>query len=100
LKKDYDLALETFLLQFFTSIALKIVLFVLVITQLGVQTTSQWPFLPLRVSTGLALQGSLPPYGVLILLFKPFKVGGFTQGIDGLYGKFFYYENEHRTKLQ
>ena len=87
LKKDYDLALESFL-QSFISIALKIVLFVLVITQLGVQTTSLAAILGAAgLAIGLALQGSLSNFagGVLILLFKPFKVGDFisAQGVDG-----------------
>lgn len=86
-KKDYDLALESFL-QSFISIALKIVLFVLVITQLGVQTTSLVAILGAAgLAIGLALQGSLANFagGVLILLFKPFKVGDFisAQGVDG-----------------
>lgn len=87
LKKDYDLALESFL-QSFISIALKIVLFVLVITQLGVQTTSLAAILGAAgLAIGLALQGSLSNFagGVLILIFKPFKVGDFisAQGVDG-----------------
>ena len=87
LKKDYDLALETFL-QSFISIALKMILFVLVITQLGVQTTSLVAVLASAgLAIGLALQGSLANFagGVLILLFKPFKIGDFisAQGVDG-----------------
>lgn len=87
LKKDYDLALESFL-QSFISIALKIILFVLVITQLGVQTTSLVAVLASAgLAIGLALQGSLANFagGVLILLFKPFKVGDFisAQSVDG-----------------
>tara|TARA_R110001592_G_scaffold178329_2_gene419067 strand:- start:2924 stop:3748 length:825 start_codon:yes stop_codon:yes gene_type:complete len=87
LKKDYDLALETFL-QSFISIALKIILFVLVITQLGVETTSLVAVLASAgLAIGLALQGSLANFagGVLILLFKPFKIGDFisAQGVDG-----------------
>ncbi len=87
LKKDYDLALETFL-QSFISIALKIILFILVITQLGVQTTSLVAVLASAgLAIGLALQGSLANFagGVLILLFKPFKVGDFisAQSVDG-----------------
>ena len=76
-RKDYDLALESFL-QSFISIALKIILFVLVITQLGVQTTSLVAILASAgLAIGLALQGSLANFagGVLILLFKPFKIG-------------------------
>lgn len=87
LKKDYDLALESFL-QSFISIALKIILFILVITQLGVQTTSLVAILASAgLAIGLALQGSLANFagGVLILMFKPFKVGDFisAQSVDG-----------------
>ena len=86
-KKDYDLALETFL-QSFISIALKILLFVLVITQLGVKSSSLIALIGAAgLAIGLALQGSLSNFagGVLILLFKPFKVGDFisAQGVDG-----------------
>lgn len=85
--KDYDLALESFL-QSFISIALKIVLFVLVVTQLGVQSSSLVAMIGAAgLAIGLALQGSLANFagGVLILLFKPFKVGDWisAQGADG-----------------
>ena len=86
-KKDYDLALETFL-QSFIRAALKIILFVLVITQLGVKSTSLVAIVGAAgLAIGLALQGSLANFagGVLILLFKPFKVGDFiaAQGVEG-----------------
>jgi len=86
-RKDYDLALESFL-QSFISIALKILLFVLVITQLGVQSSSLIAIIGAAgLAIGLALQGSLSNFagGVLLLLFKPFKVGDFisAQGVDG-----------------
>ncbi|MBM1106012.1 mechanosensitive ion channel [Aurantibacter crassamenti] len=86
-KKDYDQTLETFL-QSFIRIALKAVIFVLVITQLGVQSTSLVAILGAAgLAIGLALQGSLANFagGVLILLFKPFKIGDFisAQGVDG-----------------
>ncbi len=86
-KKDYDQTLETFL-QSFISIALKIILFILVVTQLGVKTSSLVAMLGAAgLAIGLALQGSLANFagGVLILLFKPFKVGDFisAQGVDG-----------------
>lgn len=85
--KDYDPTLESFL-QSFIKIALKVVLFVLVITQLGVQSSSLVAVIGAAgLAIGLALQGSLANFagGVLILLFKPFKVGDFitAQGIDG-----------------
>ncbi len=86
-KKDYDLALESFL-QSFISIALKLLLFVLVITQLGVKSSSLVALVGAAgLAVGLALQGSLSNFagGVLILIFKPFKVGDFisAQGVDG-----------------
>jgi len=86
-KQDYDLALETFT-QSLINIGLKITLFVLVITQLGVKSASLVAILASAgLAIGLALQGSLSNFagGVLILLFKPFKVGDFisAQGVDG-----------------
>lgn len=85
--KDYDLTLESFL-QSFISITLKVLLFVLVVTQLGVKTSSLVAIVGAAgLAIGLALQGSLANFagGVLILLFKPFKVGDWisAQGIDG-----------------
>lgn len=86
-RKDYDPTLETFL-QSFIRIALKIILFILVVTQLGVKTSSLVAMLGAAgLAIGLALQGSLANFagGVLLLLFKPFKVGDFisAQGLDG-----------------
>ncbi|MFS4418365.1 mechanosensitive ion channel family protein [Maribacter sp. 2307ULW6-5] len=86
-KRDYDQALERFL-QSFIKIALKLILFVLVITQLGVKTTSLVAILGAAgLAVGLALQGSLANFagGVLILVFKPFKIGDWisAQGVDG-----------------
>ena len=86
-KKDYDEALETFL-QSFIRIGLKLLLFVLVITQLGVKSSSLVAMLGAAgLAIGLALQGSLANFagGVLILLFKPFRVGDFiaAQGVEG-----------------
>lgn len=86
-KKDYDPTLETFL-QSFIRVALKVLLFVLVITQLGIKSSSLVAIVGAAgLAIGLALQGSLSNFagGVLILIFKPFKVGDFisAQGIDG-----------------
>ncbi|KQC29990.1 mechanosensitive ion channel family protein [Flagellimonas eckloniae] len=86
-RKDYDLTLESFL-QSFISIALKVLLFTIVVTQLGVKSSSLVAMVGAAgLAIGLALQGSLANFagGVLILLFKPFKVGDFisAQGIDG-----------------
>jgi|SRR5690606_8934125 len=86
-RKDYDQALETFLASFI-GITLKFLLFVLVVTQLGVKTSSLVALVGAAgLAVGLALQGSLANFagGVLILLFKPFKVGDYieAQGVDG-----------------
>ncbi|MBC2838803.1 mechanosensitive ion channel family protein [Robiginitalea sp. SC105] len=86
-KKDYDQALETFL-QSFIRIGLKLLLFVLVITQLGVKSSSLVAIVGAAgLAVGLALQGSLSNFagGVLILIFKPFRVGDWisAQGVDG-----------------
>ena len=86
-KQDYDPALETFL-QSFISITLKLILVVLVVTQLGVKTSSLVALLGAAgLAIGLALQGSLANFagGVLILLFKPFRIGDFisAQGVEG-----------------
>lgn len=86
-RKDYDEALETFL-QSFIRLGLKFLLFVLVVTQLGVKSSSLVAMVGAAgLAVGLALQGSLANFagGVLILLFKPFRVGDFisAQGVDG-----------------
>ncbi|MGB5170514.1 MAG: mechanosensitive ion channel domain-containing protein [Eudoraea sp.] len=86
-KKDFDPSLETFLAQLI-NIALKAILFIIVITQLGVESTSLIAVLgSAGLAIGLALQGSLANFagGILILIFKPFKIGDFisAQGIDG-----------------
>ncbi|UCD59896.1 MAG: mechanosensitive ion channel [Flavobacteriaceae bacterium] len=86
-KADYDPALESFLMQII-SVGLKVILFVAVVTQLGVKSSSLLAVLgSAGLAIGLALQGSLANFagGILILFFKPFKVGDFisAQGVDG-----------------
>lgn len=63
-----------------TKIVLYFLLIVIVINQLGIETTSVVAVLgSAGLTVGLALQGSLSNFagGVLILLFKPFKVGDY-----------------------
>lgn len=86
-RKDYDLTLESFL-QSFINIVLHVTLIVLVVTQLGVKTSSLVAMLGAAgLAIGLALQGALANFagGILILFFKPFKVGDWisAQGVDG-----------------
>ena len=86
-KKDYDPTLEKFTVNA-TSWGLKVLLFVLVITQLGVESASLVAAIGAAgLAIGLALQGSLSNLagGVLIIVLKPFKVGDWieAQGVSG-----------------
>lgn len=86
-KKEYDPALEKFI-GTLINWGLKILLFVLFITQLGVESASLVAIIGAAgLAVGLALQGSLSNFagGILILLLKPFKLGDFisAQGVDG-----------------
>jgi len=86
-RKDFDESLETFLLSL-SGIALKLMLFVVVIQMLGVQSSSLVAVLGAAgLAVGLALSGTLQNFagGVMILIFKPFKVGDYidAQGHAG-----------------
>jgi small conductance mechanosensitive channel len=77
LRRRHDVSLRTFL-KSLISIGLKIILIVTVAGMLGIGTTSFVTILGAAgLAVGLALQGSLSNFagGVLILIFKPFKVG-------------------------
>jgi small conductance mechanosensitive channel len=85
--RDIDPTLRPFL-KSLLSISLKILLLLSVAAQIGIQTTSFMAALGAAgLAIGLALQGSLANFagGILILVFKPFKVGDFigTQKYDG-----------------
>ncbi|MFI1771863.1 mechanosensitive ion channel family protein [Thalassobellus citreus] len=76
-KKDYDESLQKFLLNLLSWI-LKIVLIVVVLGTMGVETTSFAAILAAAgLAIGMALQGSLGNFagGVLIMIFKPIKIG-------------------------
>lgn len=87
-RTSMDKALESFMSSLL-SIGLKILLFVTFIGMLGVEMTS---FIALLggagVAVGMALSGTLQNFagGVMVLLFKPFKVGDFieAQGYSGV----------------
>lgn len=86
-KKDYDETLEVFTLNALRW-GLRIMLFVLVITQLGVQSASLVAAIGAAgLAIGLAMQGSLSNLagGVLIIILKPFKIGDWieAQGVSG-----------------
>jgi len=80
-KGNYDVSLKTFLVNLIKW-SLKIVLIVIVLGTVGIQTTSFAAILAAAgLAIGLALQGSLANFagGVLIMIFKPFKVGDVIQ---------------------
>lgn len=77
LNREVDPALANFLVPL-VNILLKVMLFISVASMVGVATTSFIAVLgALGLAIGLALQGSLANFagGVLILLFKPFRIG-------------------------
>jgi len=77
--REIDPTLRPFL-RSLLSISLKVMLLLSVASQIGIQTTSFVAALGAAgLAIGLALQGSLANFagGVLILVFKPFKVGDF-----------------------
>ncbi|WP_438962993.1 mechanosensitive ion channel family protein [Nonlabens sp.] len=76
-KQDYDITLKKFLMNL-VSWGLTILLLVTVAGTLGVETASFAAILAAAgLAVGLALQGSLSNFagGVLVLLFKPYKIG-------------------------
>ena len=76
-KGDYDESLKKFLVNL-TSWILKIILIIVVLGTVGVETTSFAAVLAAAgLAIGMALQGSLGNFagGVLIMIFKPFKIG-------------------------
>ena len=86
-KRDYDPSLKKFLLNLLGWV-LKIALILVVLGTVGVETTSFAAILAAAgLAIGLALQGSLANFagGVLIMIFKPIKIGDFitAQGESG-----------------
>lgn len=86
-RKDYDETLERFAADLINW-GLKIILFITIVTTLGVKSSSLLAILGAAgLAIGLALQGSLSNFagGVLILAFKPYKIGDFIQS-HGIHG--------------
>lgn len=80
-KREFDISLQKWLSSI-TTVVLKICLIISVISMIGVQTTSFLAILGAAgLAVGLALQGSLSNFagGVLILIFKPYKIGDYIQ---------------------
>jgi len=77
MKKEYDESLQKFLLNL-VSWTLKILLIVVILSKLGIETTSFAAILAAAgLAIGMALQGSLANFagGVLMMIFKPIKIG-------------------------
>ena len=81
IKRNVELTLSTFIgnVIFWT---LRILLFVTVISKLGIETSAFVTILGAAgLAIGLSLQGSLSNFagGILIILFKPFRLGDFIE---------------------
>jgi small conductance mechanosensitive channel len=77
LKKELDPTLSKFLADILLWV-LRVLLFVTFISKLGIETSSFVAILgAMGLAVGLSLQGSLSNFagGMLIILFKPFRVG-------------------------
>lgn len=87
LKNEFDPTLSRFLASSLLW-ALRLLLFITVISRLGIESSSFVAILGAAgLAVGLSLQGSLSNFagGVLIILFKPFRVGDSieAQGVAG-----------------
>lgn len=86
-KRNVDDSLVPFL-RSMISVSLKVLLIISIMTMVGIQMTSFIAVIGAAgLAVGLALQGTLQNFagGVIILLFKPYKVGDYitTQGHSG-----------------
>jgi small conductance mechanosensitive channel len=86
-KRDLEPTLTKFLADILLWV-LRVILFVSFISKLGIETSSFVAILgAMGLAVGLSLQGSLSNFagGMLIILFKPFKVGNTieAQGVTG-----------------
>lgn len=85
--KNVDPTLKSFL-QSMVTIVLNILLGITILGTLGIETTSFAALLAsVGVAVGMALSGNLQNFagGIMILLFKPYKVGDYieAQGVQG-----------------
>ncbi len=88
LKRNYDESLQKFLVNLLGWV-FKILLILAVLANLGVETTSFAAIIAAAgLAIGMALQGSLSNFagGVLIMVFKPFKIGDVIEA-QGVIGK-------------
>lgn len=81
-KKNYEPTLQGFLRDLLSAI-LRVLLILSILGTLGVETTSFAAILAAAgLAIGMALQGSLSNFagGVMLMVFKPFKVGDLIEG--------------------
>ena len=86
--RDFDPSLQSFLGSFI-NILLKVFVFIIVLTTVGVQMTSIVAVLgAASLAVGLSLQGTLQNFagGIIILLFKPFRVDDIIETASGKVG--------------
>ena len=86
--RDFDPSLQSFLGSFI-NVLLKTFVFIIVLTTVGVQMTSIVAVLgAASLAIGLALQGTLQNFagGVIILMFKPFRVDDIIETASGKIG--------------
>ena len=96
-KRDIDPSVKTFVGSL-VNVSLTILLIISVVGALGVQTTSFAALLASAgVAVGMALSGNLSNFagGLIILLFKPYKVGDYieAQGVGGTAAFFHCFRN-------
>ncbi len=80
-RKEVDATLTPFIVSV-TNVALKVLLIISVITYVGIPMTSFVAILgAASLAVGMALQGTLQNFagGVMLLLFRPFKVGDYVE---------------------
>lgn len=87
IRRKVELSIQSFV-KSLVSILLNILLAIAVVGKLGVETTSFAALLASAgVAVGMALSGNLQNFagGLIVLLFRPFKVGDFieSQGVSG-----------------
>ena len=83
IKRNFDISVQTFL-KSLTSILLNLILAFAIIGRLGVETTSFAALLASAgVAVGMALSGNLSNFagGLIILVFKPFRVGDYIDAL-------------------
>ncbi len=86
--RDFDPSLQSFLGSF-VNVLLKIFVFIIVLTTVGVQMTSIVAVLgAASLAVGMSLQGTLQNFagGIIILLFKPFRVDDIIETASGKIG--------------